>query len=151
MLPLRERAMAFQDHIQVMTRLGLTSNQAKIYLALCKSGISDAKQVSENSNVERSETYRIIAKLEKLGLVERIISAPSKFRAISMQDTVSVLMERRIKETSELKAKTNEMLKKFKNNNARTALKEGEHQFILVPEQVAVQRKKEDVGMRRGM
>lgn len=137
-----ERAMAFQDEVQILTRLGLTSNQAKIYLALCKSGISNAKQVSKNSSVERSETYRIIAKLENLGLIERIISVPCKFRAISSQNAVSVLMKSRIEETSELQTLAKELLLNFKNNSAGTALKEGGSQFILMSEEAATLRKK---------
>jgi sugar-specific transcriptional regulator TrmB len=82
-----------------------------------------------------------MATLEELGLVERIVSAPSMFRAISIHDALSILMERRVRETSELQATTREILKKFKNNNARTALEEDETRFSLVSERVAVRRK----------
>lgn len=82
-----------------------------------------------------------MATLEELGLVERIVSAPCKFRAISIHDALSILMERRVRETSELQEMIIGMTYKFKNNNARTALKEDETRFSLFSEQVAVRRK----------
>jgi sugar-specific transcriptional regulator TrmB len=142
---LRERALELQDEVQTLTCLGLTSNEARVYLSLLRLGISTAKAISKNSGVARPEIYQIMAKLEKLGLVERIISAPCKFRAISMQHAFSVLIERRIKVTSELQATTRKILKKFKNNNARTALKEDETQFILMPEKVVTRREKKSL------
>jgi sugar-specific transcriptional regulator TrmB len=134
--------MALQDEVLTLSRLGLTFNQARVYLALIRSGLSTAKTISKNSGIARPDVYRIMPTLEKLGLVERIVSAPCKFRAISRQHAFSVLMDRRIKETSELQAITKEMLKVFKNNTNRTVFEEAESQFVLVPEQVAIQRKK---------
>jgi len=130
--------MRLQEEVQILMRLGLTFDQARVYLALALSGMSTAKTIAKNSRVARPDIYRIMPTLEKLGLVERIISAPYKFKAISRQNGISVLMKRRIEETSKLQAATREMLKVVKNNNTRMALEENEPQFILVPEQVAI-------------
>jgi sugar-specific transcriptional regulator TrmB len=143
---LRERALELQDEVQTLICLGITSNEARVYLALLRLGNSTAKAISKNSGVARPEIYQIMAKLEKLGLVEGIVSAPCKFRAISMQDAFSVLMERRIKVTSELQATTRKILNKFKNNNARTALEEDETQFILMSEKAVTRREKKSLG-----
>ena len=124
-----------------LTRLGLTSNQAKVYLALFRSGLSTAKTISNKSGVARSDVYRVMASLEKLGLIEEMVSTPCKFRAISMQDAFAILIERRMKETSELQAKAREILEKLKEYNANMALEEDEPRFSLVPEHVAVWRK----------
>jgi sugar-specific transcriptional regulator TrmB len=140
-----ERAMALQDEVQTLMRLGVTFNQARVYIALARSGVSMAKTIAKNSGVARTEIYRIMPTLEKLGLVERIISAPCRFKAISRQDAVSVLMKSRTNETSKLQEATREMLKVVKNNKTRTSLKEDEPQFILIPEQVAIQRKKKSI------
>jgi sugar-specific transcriptional regulator TrmB len=133
--------MENQHKILTLTRLGLTSNQAKVYLALFRAGLSTAKTISKNSGIARPDVYRVMATLEKLGLVEKVISAPYKFRAISIHDAFAILMERRMKETSELQATTREIVKNFKNNNARMVLKENETRFSLFSEQVAVRRK----------
>jgi len=137
----RKRVVEHQYEVLMLTRLGLNSNQARVYVALFLSGLSTAKTISKNSGVARSDVYRVMATLEKLSLVERVISAPCKFRAISMHDAVSVLMERRMKETSELQAKAREILKKPKYN-AMMALEEDETKFSLVSEQLTVRWEK---------
>lgn len=135
--------MDFQSEIQTLSRLGLLLNHARVYVTLFRLGASKVKIISKTSGVERSETYRIMEKLEKLGLVERIVSVPYKFRAIPISDAFDILMEYRMKETSELQAATREIAKKFKNSSARMALKKDQDQtrFSLVPEQAAVRGK----------
>ena len=124
-----------------MQRLGLPFNSAKVYVALFRVGLSTAKTISKKSGVERSETYRIMAKLEKRGLVEKIISTPCKFRAISIRDAFSILMECRMRESTDLRAEISETVEKFKNCSATTALEGDEARFSLFSEQAAVRRK----------
>jgi sugar-specific transcriptional regulator TrmB len=123
-------------------RLGLTSNEAKVYLALFRSGLSTAKKISKKSGVARPDVYRVMAKLQKVGLVEKIISLPCKFRAISIQDAFAILMERRKKVTSELQATTREIIDKLKNSGTAAALEEDETRFSLFSEKAAVRKKK---------
>jgi len=63
---LGERATENQHTTLTLTRLGLTSSQAKAYLALFRSGLSNAKKISKNSGVARPDVYRVMEKLEKL-------------------------------------------------------------------------------------
>jgi len=126
---------------QTLTALGLTNSQAKVFLALAKLGNATAKEISTVTLVARQEVYRVLVELQKLGLVEKIVSVPTMFRAISTDDAFSILMERRKSETSELQATIDEMVKKFKSGNAQVALEE-EAKFSLVPEQATVRAEK---------
>jgi sugar-specific transcriptional regulator TrmB len=130
--------MEQQPEALMLARLGLTPAQARIFAALYQSGLSTAKTISKNSKVARSDVYRVMATLEKLGVVEKIISAPCKFRAIPMHDAVLILMERRREETSKLQATAREILKRFKKSDVETTFKEDEPQFVLVPQSKAV-------------
>ena len=126
--------MASQDEgVQTLTRLGLTLCQAKVYLALVRSGKSTARTISNVSKVPREHVYRVTSKLQELGLVEKAIAVPAMYIAIPMKRAFSILMERRIKETCDLQAKTREVIKNFGSTNAETIFREEEHQFILIP------------------
>ncbi len=129
---------------QTLTALGLTNSEAKIFLALARSGEATAKELSTFTRVARQEVYRVLIELQKMGLIEKIVSAPSKFRAISTADAFSLLMERRKKETSELQGTIDEMLKKFRTNNVRAASEE-EDKFSLVPEQATVRAEQKTI------
>ena len=130
--------MEEQPEVLMLTRLGLTPAQAKIFVALSKSGQSSAKAISKNSRIARSDVYRVMETLEKLGAVEKTVSAPSKFRAIPMQDVILILLECRRDETSKLKATAREILKRFKKGVVETTFEEDEPQFVLVPQNKAV-------------
>lgn len=126
--------MAPQDEaVQTLTRLGLTLCQAKVYLALVRSGKSTARTISNVSKVPREHVYRVTSKLQELGLVEKAIAVPAMYIAIPMKRAFSILMERRQKVTCELQAKTKELIKNFGRTNAETTLREKGHQFILIP------------------
>jgi sugar-specific transcriptional regulator TrmB len=135
--------MTLQDEIQTLRRLGLTFNQARVYLALARSGMSTARTISTVSKIPREDVYRIMPHLRRLGLVEKGIAAPAKFKAISIEEALFVLLQRRMVETSELQTKAGELLKNFKQNIARLNLEEEEPQFILIPErETALQRRR---------
>ena len=135
--------MTFQDEIQTLRRLGLTFNQARVYLALARSGMSTAKTISTVSKIPREDVYRLMPQLRGLGLVEKKIATPTKFKAISLEEALFVLLQRRMQETSELQTKAGELLKNFKQNVARQNLEEEETQFILIPErETALQRRR---------
>ena len=135
--------MTFQDAIQTLRRLGLTFNQARVYLALARSGTSTAKTISTVSQIPREDVYRIMPQLRRLGLVEKAVVVPAKFKALSMEEALFVLLQRRMEETSELRTKAGELLKNFRQNIAKQNLEEEEPQFILIPEREnALQRRR---------
>lgn len=119
------------EAVQTLTSLGLTSCQARVYLALVQSGISTAKTISKVSNVARQDTYRITAGLQKLGLVEKTITKPVMFRAVPIKDGLSILLEKRSGETLELQKKTRELINILKER-VKPAFQQEEVQFALI-------------------
>jgi sugar-specific transcriptional regulator TrmB len=83
--------------------------------------------------------------LQKLGLVEKIITTPAMFEAIPIKHGLSILMEQKIKETSELQAKTRELVKKFVENKAAPKLQEEKEQIVLIPAKEMVTHKIRDL------
>ena len=76
--------------------------------------------------------------LQKLGLVEKVITAPVMFKAIPTEDALSILIKRKTKEYMELQVMVKELLKDFKENKTKMTLQEKEYQFILIPKKEAV-------------
>ena len=52
--------------VQTLIDLGLTSLQARIYLALYQTGTSEAATISKVTKVARSDVYRTMYKLQQL-------------------------------------------------------------------------------------
>ncbi len=125
-----------KKEVKVLEGLGLTSCQAKVYLALCHFGLLDAKTVTKYADVPRSDTYRITSELEGLGLIEKVISRPTSFRAISLEMGTSILLKRKKEETDRLESNIKGVLENFKTNNKQLQLPKPE--FVLVPRKEAI-------------
>jgi sugar-specific transcriptional regulator TrmB len=99
----------------MLQNFGLTMNQGKVYLVIARLGIVTASQISKVSEVRREEVYRIIPKLEKLGLVERVLGTPGKIQALPVEEALSRIIrreqERFDQRTVELTAQKKEFLK----------------------------------------
>jgi sugar-specific transcriptional regulator TrmB len=126
-----------KKEIEVLRGLGLASTRARVYLALCHQGISDAKAISDITGIARQDIYRITSDLMNMGLVEKVISQPISFRAIPIEEGVSFLLGQRQKALSTLESKTKSLVENFTSNNK----KQEERllsQFVFVPSQEAL-------------
>lgn len=111
--------------------LGLTGAQARIYLALLRIGISSIREVAKISKVARPDTYRAIAGLHELGLVEKLLTTPTKFKPLPIDDAVNILMLRRTRESIELNERANRLIKNFEEKKNSPTIEES--QFIVIP------------------
>jgi sugar-specific transcriptional regulator TrmB len=124
--------MLHEDEAQTLRELGLTLLQAKVYLALVSLGNTTAGKTAKLSKVARQEVYRIINELSEAGLVSRIVATPTMFKPLPLSEGLSLLLERRIKKTSELQAKVREVF--HKNINKRETNNQSNYEFRMVPE-----------------
>jgi sugar-specific transcriptional regulator TrmB len=127
-----------EENVQTLTQLGLTPVQARVYLALATLDQATAKEISNHSNIAREEVYRILAALQKKSLIERIIASPTQFKAIPMEQGLSILIRRKEKEISEIKEETSKILKYLKQSNANTAMDEDTSHFAFIPGREAI-------------
>ena len=103
------------DHFLTLERLGFSSNQAKVFLALVSLGNSaDVKSIEEVSGVHREEIYRKLNDLQEMGFVERIFSRPVMFRAIPLESVIHVLLHRKSDEISNLQIETEKLLQELR-------------------------------------
>jgi sugar-specific transcriptional regulator TrmB len=101
----------------VLFDLGLNMSQAKVFLALFRLQNPHARAVSKFLNLARQDVYRIISELSELGLVEKLLTKPNTFRPVPMQNAVSVLMQRKLKEKDELQERAARLVCSYENMN----------------------------------
>jgi sugar-specific transcriptional regulator TrmB len=127
--------MELQDEsLQVLTGLGLTVLEAKVYLTLVRIGETSAKTISKTSDVSQPDVYRVLSMLENHGLVEKIIAIPSRFKATPIDDGIAILLQRRDNQSALLHKKATELVQSYREKSAKTnTFHEEQAQFILVP------------------
>jgi sugar-specific transcriptional regulator TrmB len=118
--------------VQTLTALGLTVLEAKVYLALAQEGKSTVKDIAKTSNVARQDIYRISTQLLSLGLIEKFVDTPTKFKAIPVKEAVDMLIERRKKETAQLERKSTEVIQSFMEANEIAGSQDEESQFTIM-------------------
>jgi sugar-specific transcriptional regulator TrmB len=125
--------MDFHDSdIQTFQSLGLNSSEARVLVALYKLGTTEASRIAKTSEVNRPDVYRALANLYKLGLIEKIISHPSKFRAVPIETGMPILLEYKTKEFIELKVKSTSLIRRMNEKRGNEEPNQ-ESQFILIP------------------
>jgi sugar-specific transcriptional regulator TrmB len=123
----------------MMAKLGLTSCQAKVFLVLLRIGVSSAQSISKESNIARSDVYRILPTLQKIGLVEKMLAIPVMFKAISVEDTLPILFQRKAEDFERLQNELSEFLKNFEKR--KRFIPAREPHFVLIPSNKAFVRR----------
>jgi len=78
--------------------LGLTKNEAKVYLALLKLGKATAVEITKQSHVHRVNAYDVLERLQQKGLIATVFQANKKIYEAANPEQLSTL----IKEKQEL-------------------------------------------------
>jgi len=81
--------------IEQLQKIGLTSNESKIYLALLKLNSAQAGRISKESQINRTTTYDVLERLIEKGLVNySIISNKKLFKPVSPKKILENIKEK---------------------------------------------------------
>jgi sugar-specific transcriptional regulator TrmB len=107
-----------EERLETLTELGLTNNQARAYLALLQCNSATAKELAKQSKIARPDIYRVIPLLQKEGLVEKLMTQPTSFRAIPPKYVLPILLKHKSLKHTQLEKKTEELLLTLKENHS---------------------------------
>jgi len=93
-----------------LRKLGLSRNQIRVYLYLARSGVRKASEVSEAISLHRTETYRILRDLVKMGLVSSVFEKPLKFVATPFDKSIDILISSKKLKLELLERRKNELV-----------------------------------------
>jgi HTH-type transcriptional regulator, sugar sensing transcriptional regulator len=130
-----------ESSIKTLVDFGISRTQAKVYLTLADKGTLTLRAASELSGVGRPDTYRAMLDLKKEGLIETILDAPTRYRAVKISDAISILMGQKRKEIMNLKEKSNKLLTDFQQKTANQ-VNVSDTEFIIVPKGAASIKKR---------
>jgi len=90
-----------RDTVKKLGDFGFTSNQAKVYLSIVQSVSTYASRISESTQLHRQDIYKILPKLEKMGLITRTVAKPCMIEAIPPEKALLSLAREREREKAE--------------------------------------------------
>ena len=77
---------------QELLKFDLTSNQSKVYIFLGKYGSKTAPEVCKALKIARTESYQLLASLQKKGIVSATFGHPIKFSALPLTKAIKTLV-----------------------------------------------------------
>lgn len=132
-----EEDPSLKKEIEILRVWGLTILQAKVYLALVRlSADVTAGKLSSFLKMARTDVYRVLDELQEMGLIEKVIAVPTKFKAFPINKVILILTGCRTKETLELQLKAQELIQLLKYSNPEEVYEDGE--FRIIPKAEAL-------------
>ena len=130
--------MSNDEDTVLLLGLGLSLNQARVYLAILQLQKTTAGQIAKFSKVRREEVYRILPTLEKMGLTEKFLGKPSKIRATPISDALTFLVAEEKKRFEERLSGMRSTIKRLSLKDWKQPLPEEESIYILIAEKKAI-------------
>ena len=87
-----------------------TSDETKIYLYLNRNGMETASEISNEVNISRTETYRVISALQRKGIIFSSFGKPTKFSAVGIEEVLEILSDK-------IRNQISEITKEFRENH----------------------------------
>jgi sugar-specific transcriptional regulator TrmB len=125
------REKSSQPEIPSLLEFGLTPLQERIFVSLVGTNGLTTTQLSKIAVAHRSDVYRALHKLAKIGLVSASVGNPSRYYAAEPIEAVRLLLELKRKELLTLESKTDtitEWLEKERDNLKAASLLASEDQ-----------------------
>jgi len=95
---------------KALTKFDLSKNEVRVYLFLARFGAQKAQRIAEALGVHRTETYKILRRLERQGLVSCVFERPMKFVAVPFERALENLIEERRHRIHQLEQRKKELL-----------------------------------------
>jgi sugar-specific transcriptional regulator TrmB len=127
---------------QTLVQLGLSVLEARIYFSLCNRQPLTAKEISRTTNIAQPDTYRVLDKIRRKGLIEKSIEVPSRFKAVPLDTGIAFLVSRRKIEHDKLVEKSELVIQSVKQNPVEERpLENIEPQFSMIPQRELVTKR----------
>lgn len=117
------------NRVEMLVGLGLTHNQARVYLSSLQTGCASVKLIAQFAQIGREDVYRIMPALQDLGLIRKHIGTPTLYEPVAPNEAMSILMGKKTGELSQLKSKVQLFLKNWRRIDKPI---EKDESFILV-------------------
>jgi sugar-specific transcriptional regulator TrmB len=125
-----------EDLAKKLSDFGFTVNQAKVYLSIVQSGLTCVGRIAKATQLHRQDIYKILPKLEKMGLITKTIDVPFMIEAIPVEKALNSLVsterEKANERISRLEANLKELINAIKKQQERRNTREEERRFILL-------------------
>ncbi len=137
--------MIREEDVLTLMELGLTRLEAKTYLALSKVENAAIKTISKTANIAKQDVYRIIPRLQALGLVEKVVAPQATYQAVPLQSGILALLQTKAREYDNLQKRTTALVRNFRKSKFDQEVRVENPQFRIISEKFLLLRTLDDL------
>jgi sugar-specific transcriptional regulator TrmB len=98
---------------KLLSNFDLNKNEINVFLFLARFGGQKASRVSENLGITRSETYKILRRLESQGIILRLVQKPYKYIAIPLEDIFDMFIQKKYHHVQKIEVQKEKLVEKW--------------------------------------
>ncbi len=120
-----------QSNLKILKNLGLSENEAKVFIQLSKTGPKKVGQLSKQVEISRVQLYQILRNLQKKGIVESTFEYPTKYNAIPLDRVLDMFIANKEEEATILRKKKKTILQNWNDISIKFS-DVSENKFIVL-------------------
>ena len=121
----------FNDFLNTLAKMGITENEAKIYVFLLKKGPKTAKQLISTFSLSKQKVYRCLKLLQEKSFIQSTFDLPAQFIAVPFNEISRLWMEAKEQEMLLIKKTSVEICSNLKNINVTEPV-DGIYRFTTI-------------------
>lgn len=123
--------MLTDEKVQTLVSAGLTSHQAKVLLTIVQAGKADAKTISKTTGLDRSNVYKTILELQKLGIIVKLVQTPNQYISIPMEQILSTMLKEKRMEYQRIQKKSQRLIQQLADREGGIAPVQEEYLMVI--------------------
>jgi sugar-specific transcriptional regulator TrmB len=108
--------------IEGLLHFGLSVNQAKVYLNIVESQLTSVNSISKATGIHRQDIYKMLPKLEKMGLITQTQERPTVINNIPVYQALSSIINTEQQKTNDRIKHMKSCVKKLANDIENTKI-----------------------------
>jgi sugar-specific transcriptional regulator TrmB len=90
--------------------LGLSEFEAQVYMFLETKGAAKARRIAASLQINRTQVYRILKRLQDKKIIKTIVGCPTKFSALPFEEALNLLIQHKKKNAKKAQNNKKELL-----------------------------------------
>ena len=100
--------------IKALKGLGLSNNDAQVYIILAKQGPLKSREIALLSNFEEDYVHRSLKELQEINIIKASIENPLEYIAVPFEEVIDLFIEVKKEQAKKMKENKKKLLSSWK-------------------------------------
>lgn len=102
--------MSLERIFKALIDLGLSEFEAQVYMFLETKGAAKARRIAAALQINRTQVYRVLKRLQDKKIIRIIVGRPAKFSALPFEEALNLLIQNKKKNAKKAQNNKKELL-----------------------------------------